>query len=157
MSGKKLKRAGVMMTGVTAAALTATGGAELASAATAAQPATTGTIYACYSNKTSELFHSTKAKCLTGQTLVSWNAKGPQGEPRERKEPGAPREQPAPRGQPDRPGHGEPPDLRDPPGPRDPPDRRDRPVRAPTTPTRTATLSCRKASGRLSVPRFSPR
>jgi hypothetical protein len=37
-------------------------------------------IYACYSNTTKAMFHSTAtATCPTGQTKISWNAKGPQG------------------------------------------------------------------------------
>ena len=76
-----VRRAGVVMAGVTAAAL-ATGATEAASAAGGPGPrvATTGTIYACYSNTTKALSETTKAKgCKTGFTELSWNAKGPQG------------------------------------------------------------------------------
>jgi hypothetical protein len=74
------RRAGVVVAGVTAAAL-ATGGAEAASAAGAPHLATaTVTIYACYSNTTKALSETTKANgCKTGFTELSWNAKGPQG------------------------------------------------------------------------------
>ena len=75
------RRAGVVMAGVTAAAL-ATGAAEAATAAGGPVPriTTTGTIYACYSNTTKALSKTTKtAGCKTGFTELSWNAKGPQG------------------------------------------------------------------------------
>jgi hypothetical protein len=74
------RRAGVVVAGVTAAAL-ATGGAEAASAAGAPHLATTaGTIYACYSDTTKALTETTKAKgCKSGSTELSWNARGPQG------------------------------------------------------------------------------
>ena len=74
------RSAGVVMAGVTAAAL-ATGGAEAAGAAGAPHlTTTTGTIYACYSNTTKALSETTKtAGCKTGFTELSWNAKGPQG------------------------------------------------------------------------------
>jgi hypothetical protein len=73
------RRAGLAVAGLTAAAL-ATGGAVTADAASNAPPTTTGTIYACYSNTTKTLTHTTKAKgCRTGFTELSWNAKGPQG------------------------------------------------------------------------------
>jgi hypothetical protein len=76
---KTARRAGVVMAGVTAAAL-ATGAAEAASAAGAPHLTTTGTIYACYSNTTKALSETTKtAGCKTGFTELSWNAKGPQG------------------------------------------------------------------------------
>jgi hypothetical protein len=77
---KNARRAGVVMAGVTAAAL-ATGGAEAAGAAGVPHPAiTTGTIYACYSNTTKALSQTTEATgCKTGFTELSWNAKGPQG------------------------------------------------------------------------------
>jgi Collagen triple helix repeat (20 copies) len=77
---KNARRAGVVVAGVTAAAL-ATGGAEAAGAAGAPHTTTTtGTIYACYSNTTKALSETTKAKgCKTGFTELSWNAKGPQG------------------------------------------------------------------------------
>jgi hypothetical protein len=69
------------MAGVAATAL-ATGGAEIASAASDAPHInlTSGTIYACYSNTTKALSETTKAKgCKSGSTELSWNAKGPQG------------------------------------------------------------------------------
>ena len=77
-----VRRAGVVMAGVTAAAL-ATGGTEAASAAGGPAPPvniTSGVIFACYSNTTKALSETTKAKgCKTGFTELSWNAKGPQG------------------------------------------------------------------------------
>ena len=79
---KNARRAGVAVAGVTAAAL-ATGGVAAASAAGGPGPhisATSGVIYACYSNITKTLTHTTKtAGCKTGSTELSWNAKGPQG------------------------------------------------------------------------------
>jgi hypothetical protein len=61
----------------------ATGGAAAASAAGGPGPRsnlTSGVIYACYSNTTKALTHTTKtAGCKTGFTELSWNAKGPQG------------------------------------------------------------------------------
>jgi hypothetical protein len=78
---KNARRAGVVMAGVTAAAL-ATGAAEAAGAAGGPVPGstTTATIYACYSNTTKALSETTKAKgCKTRFTELSWNAKGPQG------------------------------------------------------------------------------
>ena len=39
-----------------------------------------GTIYACYSDKTKALYYSkSTAKCATGFTRISWNTQGPQG------------------------------------------------------------------------------
>jgi hypothetical protein len=78
---KNARRAGVLVAGVTAAAM-ATG--ATAAAATAGGPVpritTTGTIFACYSNTTKALFRTTKtAGCKTGFTELSWNAMGPQG------------------------------------------------------------------------------
>ena len=79
---KNARRAGVAVAGVTAAAL-ATGGVAAASAAGGPGPhisAASGVIYACYSNTTKTLTHTTKtAGCKTGSTELSWNAKGPQG------------------------------------------------------------------------------
>ena len=84
---KNARRAAVVMAGVTAAALAA-GAAEATAAeatAAAAGPAphttvTSGVIFACYSNTTKALTHTTKtAGCKTGFTELSWNAKGPQG------------------------------------------------------------------------------
>jgi Collagen triple helix repeat (20 copies) len=77
----KARRAGVVMAGITAAALT-TGAAEAAGAAGGPVPriTTTGTIFACFSNTTKALFETAKTKgCKTGFTELSWNAKGPQG------------------------------------------------------------------------------
>ena len=76
---KNARRAGLAVAGATAAAL-ATGGAVTADAASNAPATTTGTIFACYSNTTKTLTHTTKtAGCKTGFTELSWNAKGPQG------------------------------------------------------------------------------
>jgi hypothetical protein len=77
----KARRTAVVMAGVAATAL-ATGGAEVASAASGAPHInlTSGVIYACYSNTTKALTETTKTKgCKTGFTELSWNAKGPQG------------------------------------------------------------------------------
>jgi collagen triple helix repeat protein len=52
------------------------------SAAHAAGAATTGKIYACYSDSTKKLFYLNYPKvknCPAGQTRLSWNAQGPQG------------------------------------------------------------------------------
>ena len=77
---KNARRTAVVMTGVAATALAA-GGAEIASAASGPPAITSGVIFACFSNTTpNTLFHTTKtAGCKTGQTEISWNAKGPQG------------------------------------------------------------------------------
>jgi hypothetical protein len=57
--------------------------ASVAAAGLAAAPAgaiTSGTIYACYSDKTQALYHSTASgTCAAGFTRISWNAQGPQG------------------------------------------------------------------------------
>ena len=77
----KARRTAVVMAGVAATAL-ATGGVEIANAASGAPhiSLTSGVIYACYSNTTKGLFQTTKtAGCKTGFTELSWNAKGPQG------------------------------------------------------------------------------
>lgn len=79
---KNARRAGVAVAGATVAAL-ATGGVAAASAAGGPGPRsnlTSGVIYACYSNTTKTLTHTTKtAGCKTGFTELSWNAMGPQG------------------------------------------------------------------------------
>ena len=78
---KNARRTAVVMAGIAATTL-ATGGAEAASAASGAPHIgiTSGVIYACYSNTTKTLTHTTKtAGCKTGFTELSWNAKGPQG------------------------------------------------------------------------------
>ena len=78
---KNARRTAVVMAGIAATAL-ATGGAEAASAASGAPHIgiTSGVIYACYSNTTKTLTHTTKtAGCKTGFTELSWNAQGPQG------------------------------------------------------------------------------
>src|SRR5215472_13967767 len=78
---KEIKRAAVVIAGVAVAAV-ATSGTDAARAASTPKPGvtTTGTIFACYSNTTKELFFTTKTKgCKTGQTELSWNAAGPQG------------------------------------------------------------------------------
>ena len=77
----KARRTAVVMAGVAATAL-ATGGVEIANAASGAPhiSLTSGVIYACYSNTTKGLFQTTKtAGCKTGFTELSWNATGPQG------------------------------------------------------------------------------
>jgi hypothetical protein len=75
----KTRRTAVVMAGVAATAL-ATGGVEIANAASGAPGITSGVIYACYSNTTKALSQTTKAAgCKTGFTELSWNAKGPQG------------------------------------------------------------------------------
>ena len=78
---KNARRTAVVMAGIAATTL-ATGGAEAASAASGAPHIgiTSGVIYACYSNTTKTLTHTTKtAGCKTGFTELSWNAQGPQG------------------------------------------------------------------------------
>jgi hypothetical protein len=73
------RRAGVVMAGVTAAAL-ATGATQAAGGPVPHTGLTSGVIFACYSNTTKALFRTTKtAGCKTGFTELSWNAKGPQG------------------------------------------------------------------------------
>src|SRR5581483_10740058 len=48
-------------------------------AAAPAGAATSGKIYACYSDKTKALYYATSTKCKTGFTSISWNQQGPQG------------------------------------------------------------------------------
>ena len=76
---KRARRTAVVMAGV-AAMTTATGGVEIANAASGAPNITNRVIYACYSNTTKALSETTKAKgCKTGFTELSWNVQGPQG------------------------------------------------------------------------------
>lgn len=76
---KSSRRTAVVMAGVAATAFAA-GGTEIANAAAGPPAVTSGVIYACYSNHTKTLSHTTQAKgCKPGQTKLSWNAKGPQG------------------------------------------------------------------------------
>lgn len=76
---KSSRRTAVVMAGVAATALAA-GGTEIANAAAGPPAVTSGVIYACYSNTTKAIVHTTQAKgCKPGQTKLSWNAKGPQG------------------------------------------------------------------------------
>jgi hypothetical protein len=76
---KNAGRAGVVVAGVIAATFTAAGAAELADAATRPQ-VTHGVIYACYSQSNRELVQTTRTKgCPSGQMLLSWNSRGPQG------------------------------------------------------------------------------
>ena len=48
-------------------------------AAAPAGAATSGKVYACYSDKTKALYYATSSKCKTGFTSISWNQQGPQG------------------------------------------------------------------------------
>lgn len=60
----------------------ATGMPDTPALALAAGAATTGKIYACYSDSTHTLFHLNYPKvknCPAGQTRLSWNAQGPRG------------------------------------------------------------------------------
>jgi hypothetical protein len=54
-------------------------GAGITLAATATSGPTM--IYACYSNKTHEMFHSATASCPSGQTLLKWTAGTPTSGP----------------------------------------------------------------------------
>lgn len=59
-------------------------------AATPAGAATSGKLYACYSDKTKALYYSKPgAKCATGFTQISWNKQGPQGPQGAQGSPGA--------------------------------------------------------------------
>jgi hypothetical protein len=76
-----LAAAGLMaagLVGLGAAAATPT----VAGATSSARSASTAKIYACYTDKTDELFYLDPAKhkaCASGETLISWNTSGPQG------------------------------------------------------------------------------
>jgi Collagen triple helix repeat (20 copies) len=62
--------------------MTATGLSVVPAIAVARAGATTAKVYACYSDTTDELFflnYPTVKTCPSGETMVSWNAKGPQG------------------------------------------------------------------------------
>ena len=75
----------------------ATGMPDTPALALAVGPATTGKIYACYSDSTHTLFHLNYPKvknCPAGETKLSWNARAP-GAPSGRRDPKA---RPAPGG-----------------------------------------------------------
>jgi hypothetical protein len=67
-------------TGLLATAVASVGGPSAGSSGVSASA--TARIYACYSDKTSELTYLDEAKsttCPTGETRISWSAQGPQG------------------------------------------------------------------------------
>ncbi len=72
-------RSGAQLVAATSLAAAGTLGAALGSAALAGAANSTK-IFACYSTKTNALSYDPKgAKCASGETLISWNASGPQG------------------------------------------------------------------------------
>ena len=80
MTGKGSK---ATMGALAAAGVAATAAIGVAVAATTTPVATApAKIYACYSDKTNELFrlnYPTTKKCPSGETMLSWNIQGPQG------------------------------------------------------------------------------